>query len=109
MWIKNITVVNKIFYLWRKMEESGEWSTLKKEDRKGGRNLPTLQRCLYHIKPYLSNIYISNIWANLSQYLISKCYNFAQKCFKSITKSYKTYAKYFKMFQNFLGFFQKGS
>jgi hypothetical protein len=39
----------------------------------------------------------STIWANLSQYLISKCYNFAQKCFKSITKSYKTYRKYSKI------------
>ena len=49
--------------------------------------------------------FMSTLWANLSQYLISKCYNSAQKLWKTITKSYKTYGKYSKKFQNFQGFF----
>jgi hypothetical protein len=35
------------------MEESGEWSTFKRGDRKGGTNLPIL----YHIKPYMSSMF----------------------------------------------------
>jgi len=91
-------------------EKGGKWGLIHLLEKAfvipGGcsSNQPSSQT-LYHIKPYLSNTKHIKLWANMSQYLISKCYNFAQKSLKTITKSYKTYGKNLKMFENFQGFF----
>ena len=87
------------------MEESGEWSTLYRGRRNAWaaavQTNPVPKPLSYKI------LFVkSNIWANMSQILISKCYNSAQKSYKTITKSYKTYGKYSKKFQNFQGFFK---
>ena len=89
-------------------EKGGKWGmehSLRGRRNPGSSNQPSSQT-LYHIKFYLSNIKHIKIWANMSQILISKCYNSAQKSYKTITKSYKTYGKYSKKFQNFQGFFK---
>jgi hypothetical protein len=73
-------------------EKGGKWGmehSLRGRRNPGSSNQPSSQT-LYHIFSHLSNIKHTNIWANLSQILISKCYNFAQKSYKTITKSYKT-------------------
>jgi hypothetical protein len=92
-------------------ENGGKWGmehSLRGRRNAWQRSVQTnpVPKPLYHIKFYLSNIKHIKIWANMSQILISKCYNFAQKSYKSITKSYKTYGKYSKKFQNFQGFFK---
>jgi hypothetical protein len=58
MWIKNITVVNKIFYLWRKMEESGEWSTLKKRIVRGEEPSHAAALLIPHKTIFVKHIYI---------------------------------------------------
>jgi hypothetical protein len=58
--------------------------------------------CFVKYPPYE---FMSTLWAKLSQYLISKCYNSAQKLWKSVTKSYKTYAKYPEKYQKLSGIF----
>ena len=88
-------------------ENGGKWGmehSLRGRRNPGSSNQPSSQT-LYHIKFYLSNIKHIKIWANMSQILISKCYNFAQKSYKTITKSYKTYAKYPENIQKLSGIF----
>jgi len=58
-------------------ENGGKWGmehSLRGRRNPGSSNQPSSQT-LYHIKFYLSNIKHIKIWANLSQILISKCYN----------------------------------